>query len=110
LYEKLYRRIMSDSNFEFQQDLKNRKRITWLVCLLVDNNERDILIEQLKDNGIDARPFFYLLSDMDIYKKYSHAVNSSAKKISSYGINLPTYESLKSLEQIEIIINKIVNR
>jgi len=112
-YEKLYRRIMSDSNFEFQQDLKNRKRITWLVCLLVgrnDNNERDILIEQLKDNGIDARPFFYLLSDMDIYKKYSRAVNSSAKKISSYGINLPTYESLKSLEQIEIIINKIVNR
>ena len=112
-YEKLYRRIMSDSNFEFQKDLKNRKRITWLVCLLVgsnNNNERDILIEQLKDNGIDARPFFYLLSDMDIYKKYSRAVNSSAKKISSYGINLPTYESLKSLEQIEIIINKIVNR
>jgi perosamine synthetase len=113
LYEKLYRRIMSASNFEFQQDLKNRKRITWLVCLLVgsnDNNERDILIERLKDNGIDARPFFYLLSDMDIYKKYSHAVNSSAKKISSCGINLPTYESLKSLEQIEIIINKIIKR
>jgi perosamine synthetase len=110
LYEKLYRRIMSDSNFEFQQDLKNRKRITWLVCLLVDNNERDILIEQLKDNGIDARPFFYLLSDMDIYKKYSHAVNSSAKKISSCGINLPTYESLKSLEQIEVIINKIIKK
>jgi perosamine synthetase len=110
LYEKLYRRIMSGYNFEFQQDLKNRKRITWLVCLLVDNNERDILIEQLKDNGIDARPFFYLLSDMDIYKKYSHAVNSSAKKISSCGINLPTYESLKSLEQIEVIINKIIKK
>jgi len=113
LYEKLYRRIMSDSNFEFQQDLKNRKRTTWLVCLLVgsnDNNERDILIDQLKDNGIDARPFFYLLSDMDIYKKYSHTVNSSAKKISSCGINLPTYESLKSLEQIEVIINKIIKR
>jgi len=113
LYEKLYRRIMSDSNFEFQQDLKNRKRTTWLVCLLVgsnDNNERDILIDQLKDNGIDARPFFYLLSDMDIYKKYSHTVNSSAKKISSCGINLPTYESLKSLEQIEVIINKIIKK
>jgi len=51
-----------------------------------------------------------LLSDMDIYKKYSHTVNSSAKKISSCGINLPTYESLKSLEQIEVIINKIIKR
>jgi len=110
-YEKLYRGIMSDSNFEFQQDLKNRVRVTWLVCLLIDgndHNERDILIGQLKDNGIDARPFFYLLSDMDIYKKYSHTENSSAKKISSCGINLPTYESLKSLEQIEVIINKII--
>jgi perosamine synthetase len=104
---------MSDSNFEFQQDLKNRKRITWLVSLLVggnDNNERDLLIELLKDNGIQARPFFYLLSDMDIYKKYSRAVNSSAKKISSCGISLPAYESLKSLEQIEIIIKKIVKQ
>lgn len=113
LYEKLYRRIMSDSNFEFQQDLENRKRITWLVCLLVvgnDNNERDLLIELLIDHGIEARPFFYLLSDMDIYKKYSRTVNSSAKKISSCGINLPAYENLKSLEQIEIIIKKIVKQ
>jgi perosamine synthetase len=113
LYEKLYRTIMSDSNFEFQQDLKNRKRITWLVCLLIgcnDNNERDLLIDLLIDNGIEARPFFYLLSDMEIYKKYSRTVNSSAKKISSCGINLPTYENLKSLDQIEIIIKKIIKQ
>ena len=62
----------------------------------------------LNDNGIEARPFFYLLSDMDIYKKYSHTINSSAKKISSCGINLPTYESLMSLDQIELIIKKII--
>ena len=110
-YEKLYRKIMSNSNLEFQQDLKNRKRIVWLVCILLiknDNGERDKLIASLKDNGIEARPFFYLLSDMDIYKKYSHTLNSSAKKISSCGINLPTYESLMSLDQIELIIKKII--
>ena len=110
-YEKLYRKIMSNSNLEFQQDLKNRKRVVWLVCLLLiknDNGERDKLITSLKDNGIEARPFFYLLSDMDIYKKYSHTLNSSAKKISSCGINLPTYESLMSLDQIELIIKKII--
>ena len=43
---------------------------------------------------------------MEIYKKYSHKINSSAKKISSCGINLPTYESLMSLEQIELILEK----
>ena len=110
-YEKLYRKIMSNSHFEFQQDLINRKRITWLVCLLVaenDKNERDVLIDLLKDNGIEARPFFYLLSDMDIYKKYSRSVNTSAKKISNCGVNLPAYESLKSLAEIEKIIKKII--
>ena len=109
LYEKSYRNNMSNSNLEFQQDLKNRKRIVWLVCILLinnDNGERDKLIASLKDNGIEARPFFYSLSDMDIYKKYSHSLNSSAKKISSCGINLPTYESLMSLNQIELIIKK----
>ena len=73
-----------------------------------DNDERDRLISSLKDNGIEARPFFYLLSDMEIYKKYSYRVNSSAKKISRCGINLPTYESLMSLDQIESIIKKII--
>ena len=112
-YENLYRKIMSNSNWEFQKDLKDRKRVVWLVCILLtdsDNNERDRLISSLKDNGIEARPFFYLLSDMEIFKKYSHKVNSSAKKISSCGINLPTYESLMSLEQIESIIKKVFKK
>jgi perosamine synthetase len=101
---------MSNRNLEFQQDLINRKRVVWLVCVLLvenSNGERDRLISLLKDNGIEARPFFYLLSEMEIYKKYSHKINSSAKKISSCGINLPTYESLMSLEQIELILEKI---
>jgi perosamine synthetase len=109
-YENLYRKIMSNRNLEFQQDLINRKRVVWLVCVLLvenSNGERDRLISLLKDNGIEARPFFYLLSEMEIYKKYSHKINSSAKKISSCGINLPTYESLMSLEQIELILEKI---
>jgi perosamine synthetase len=109
-YENLYRKIMSNSKFEFQQDLENSKRIVWLVCILLiknDNGEREKLIATLKDNGIEARPFFYLLSDMEIYKKYSHGLNSSAKKISSSGINLPTYESLMSLDQIELIIKRL---
>ena len=104
LYEKSYKRASLNGDFEFQQDLKNRERITWIVCLLVnESDKRDKLIQLLKNNGIDARPFFYLLSDMDIYKKYSHSSTPISKNISSRGVNLPTYESLKSLEQIESI-------
>jgi len=108
LYEQLYRRSSLKLHFRFQQNLEDRGRITWLVCLLVDEKtERDKIVKILQKNGIDARPFFYPLSSMDIYKEYVYSSNSIAKKVSRLGINLPTYESLKSLEQIEIIIKKI---
>ena len=110
LYEKLYRKTLLNSNFEFQQDLKGRGRITWLVCLLVADNKRDALIGQLKESGIDARPFFHPLSKMDIYKNYSKNDNVIAKKISDHGLNLPTYEGLKSLEQIRLIIKGITRK
>ena len=109
LYEQLYRKIMIGPTFQFQTDLPDRQRITWLVSLLADNTgERDKLMDQLRENAIEARPFFYLLSGMDIYKKYARKENTTAAKISSCGVSLPTYESLKSLEDIEIIINKII--
>ena len=109
LYEKFYRKSILKNKFQFQKSLKNRGRITWLVCLLVDENtDRDRVIKTLEQNGIDARSFFYPLSDMDIYKKYSHSNNPVAKKMSSHGINLPTYESLKSIEEIRIIIEEII--
>ena len=111
LYEKLYQKVLSRPEFQFQKNLVERKRIVWLVCLLVENkSERDKLMNLLKEYSIEARPFFYLLSEMDIYKKYSKKENPIAAKISSCGINLPAYESLKSLDQIELIINKIMKR
>jgi len=109
LYEQLYRKTMIGPTFKFQTDLADRQRIIWLVSLLTESEgERDKLMDQLKENSIEARPFFYLLSEMDIYKKYARNKNTTAAKISSCGISLPAYESLKSLNEIELIINKIV--
>ena len=106
-YEALYRRSLSGQSFEFQKKLKDRKKITWLVSFLTNNN-RDKLAETFKNNGIDARTFFLPLSSMKIYKKYSAKVNPIAQNLSNIGISLPTYESLKSLEEIEKIINNIL--
>jgi perosamine synthetase len=109
-YESLYKKVMSGKPFEFQKNLKNRKKITWLVSIFLngDINDRDKLMSKFKEKGIDARPFFYPLSDMPIYKKYCLKETPIAKKISSRGINLPTYESLKSLEEIEEILYNIL--
>ena len=107
-YEDFYREVFSEKNYTFQSDLSDRRRITWLVSFLVDNDtNREEYISNLKEKGIDARPFFYLLSDMDIYKKYCHKSTPVAKKISTLGLNLPTYESLKSIAEIETILNGV---
>ena len=80
-------------------DFKNRKKITWLVSALVDEDKRDILLQKLKENKIDARPFFIPLSEMEIYRKYAKNCIVS-KQISKKGLNLPTTYEIDA-EKIE---------
>ncbi|NOR57104.1 MAG: aminotransferase class I/II-fold pyridoxal phosphate-dependent enzyme [Sulfurimonas sp.] len=108
-YENIYKDILDSDNFIFQKDLLNRKRITWLVSILIDEDiNKDKFMDVLKENGIDARPFFYPLSDMDIYKSYAKVDTPVTKMLSKRGFNLPTYESLKSLDEIKKIIGNLV--
>lgn len=78
-------------------DLPNRKKIAWLVSILVDEKKRDAVLWELKENGIDSRPFFVPLSEMDIYKKYARECSNS-KRISGMGLNLPTTYGVGSEE------------
>lgn len=105
MYEDKYRKILDPDMFTFQKNLQNREKITWLVSVLLrEDIERDGYISKLKEKGIDARPFFYPLSDMDIYKLYCKTYTPVTHKISKIGLNLPTYESLKNLDEIGAIL------
>ena len=109
-YENNYRKILNNNNnnFTFQNNIKNRRRITWLVSVLLDEKiDREKYIQVLKEKGIDARPFFYPLSDMNIYKSYSKNHTPIAHRLSKFGLNLPTYESLKSLNEVKNILEGI---
>ena len=109
-YENNYKNTLDTKIFTFQNDLKNRRRITWLVSILADESiDKDEYINKLKENGIDARPFFYPLSDMDIYKIYCNVNTPITKMLSKRGFNLPTYESLKSLTEIKNILKDKIN-
>jgi len=106
VYEDGYREIL-ENEYCFQKDLERRSRITWLVSVLVDREcDRDSLISVFNDVGIEARPFFYPLSKMKIYKRFLRCPAPVSEKISSKGINLPTYESLKNIESIQKILKK----
>lgn len=60
--EKRYRKLLEEFDFiEFQKDgLFKRNKITWLVSVLINDGKRDHYLEQMKKNGIDARPFFFI--------------------------------------------------
>jgi perosamine synthetase len=77
------------NNVTFQiSNFGKRRKVVWFVCILVDG-KRDEFLEKMANEGIDARPFFYPLSNMPLYKKYAFKCKTSSK-ISSIGINLPT--------------------
>lgn len=85
-----------------QPSLPNREKIVWLASFLLDSTccSRDELLHTLKSKGVDARAFFYPLSDMPIYAQYSRASTPVSHSISARGFSLPTYESLQNLQDI----------
>ena len=54
-----------------------------MSVLLDENINREEYIKELKTKGIDGRPFFYPLSDMEIYKQYCKN-GKEQKQISDY--------------------------
>jgi len=84
----------------------------WLVCLeLINTNrfKRDELIDYLKLNEIDTRPYFFPISSLPMYKTPELKVSVD---VSSRGLNLPTYFDLTE-DKVEIItksINKFLGK
>lgn len=92
--EKNYREELKDiKQIRFQAILPDRDKITWLVSILIKGNKRDEVLKSLNEMNIDARPFFYSLSEMEIYKKYLFS-NEKSLSVSKCGINLPTNPSV----------------
>jgi len=108
IYEDNYKNFLNQSDFRFQKTFDGRKKITWLVSVVLDKKiNRDNYLKKLNDIGIDARPFFYPLSAMDIYQHYCKSDTPVCKMLSEQGISLPTYENLKSLEELETLFKSL---
>lgn len=109
--EEMYRNEFADvTNVMMQNNhLEKRKKIAWLVSILVAEDKRDMVLSKLKENGIDVRAFFIPLSEMQIYKDYASECKRS-KRISRMGLNLPTtYEiNTKTIERIKDLILSVL--
>lgn len=109
--EEKYRSIFSTISELIMQrnDLENRKKIAWLVSVLVDDNKRNIILQKLKESNIDARPFFTPLSEMKLYEKYAENCTVS-RRISRMGFNLPTTYEIddEKIEQMAWIVRSVL--
>lgn len=84
------------------------KNVYWLVCLIsegFDENKRDRFMKELRNKGIDTRPFFYPCSMMPMYQgKKTNNLNSY--NIFSKGINLPSGYNLQ-MSDVDYIVKII---
>lgn len=107
--EDIYQeKLASVGTIELQKrNLPNRNKVTWMVSVLAARQYRDKCIDQLKGSGFETRPFFYPLSDMDVYKKYVFSSKIS-REVAAKGINLPTVKwmTAQDVDQIVLILKK----
>jgi len=88
------------------------KSAYWMICLEVDwldERLRGELMKELRQRGVDSRPYFCTLSSMPMYEAVPCSV---ASRKASIGLNLPTYFDLTSSDVSEIgaIVNDLLGR
>lgn len=83
--------------------------VNWLTSPLIKENmgiDRDQLMADLLQQGIDSRPFFYPISCMPAFSRFGEN-DPTSLSVSARGLNLPTYIDLK-IEEVDIIANAVV--
>jgi perosamine synthetase len=104
---KWYCDFLSDLNkVNLNHTAEWAKNAYWMICLEIndfDEKKRDHFMEQLKESGIDSRPFFYPISDMPFNYLANTPVAHSKSKI---GLNLPNFFDLQR-NQVEYICSTI---
>lgn len=78
--------------------------VLWMYDLLV-NERRDELIQCLRENSIESRPFFRPMSEQAMYRNKTYA-SLRAYQTSRRGLYLPTYTDLTE-NDIKFISNKV---
>lgn len=84
--------------------------VNWLESPVLKSQcklNRDDLMLQLRNRGIDSRPFFFPASRMPAYSRFGNN-DSNSDFYSSHGLNLPTYTNLKN-EDIAFIANQVID-
>lgn len=86
------------------------QNVYWQICMEVSDwkaRTRDQFMQQLAENGIESRPYFYPMSDMPMYISDEWRT-PVAHQVSERGLNLPSYFDMRSQDVEEVC--KVVRR
>ncbi len=106
---EFYDKNLADKEGILQMPLKtaNIFNSSWLYTLILDSRiNRERLINELNQLGIESRPSFCSLSEMPPYKNLRKSLNlENSKFLSKNGISLPCSTSLNKLQLKFIVQN-----
>ncbi|HXQ38432.1 MAG TPA: DegT/DnrJ/EryC1/StrS family aminotransferase, partial [Anaerolineales bacterium] len=95
---KTYHKFLEDvEGVALQPELPGYVNSYWMVSLLLDEKlpQRDWVMLQLAECGIETRPFFYPMHVLPMYKDLSQGRDFPiADRVSAQGMNLPSSASL----------------
>lgn len=90
--------------FEMQNIIPGTRSVTWLFSTLFHGKrvDRETFIARLKKSGVDARPFFFALSAMPVYRAHARDICHVSHGLSARGVNLPTLMGLDEEAYVRI--------
>jgi len=91
---------------KLNSSLPHVRNVCWMICMQakgMNMGSRALLMSELKDHGVDTRPFFYPVSDMPMYSRANTPV---AHEVHVTGINLPTFYDLQEAD-VEYICSQL---
>ncbi|WP_043310832.1 DegT/DnrJ/EryC1/StrS family aminotransferase [Pseudomonas sp. ML96] len=75
----------------------------WMPSIVVDRSasfDREVLLRELREDGIDGRVFFWPLSSLSMFESKPENINSYA--IPEMALNLPSYHDLSSEDVVRV--------
>jgi perosamine synthetase len=94
--------IGSEENLRLSYEAPETKNVYWMVCLEMagtTEEDRALVMGNLRELGVDSRPYFYPVSDMPMYRR---AYTPVAHDVSRRGLNLPSYTDMTEADVAQI--------
>ena len=98
---EIYKKYLDPRYIKMNTEERNSKSVYWMTTITINSKKRlkEKLINYLRSKKILARPFFYPISSMPMFK---NSMNKNSYFLSRNSINLPSGISLKERDIIKI--------